>query len=491
MMVLARVFITLLTLIIALAGFASVAPGGGGGILISTTSVEAHDMFVQARLLAEKFKFADARALYQQALAKDPNFALAWRGLAQAEPDAKSYQNDMDKAVALVDKVSDCEKFLILADNAGGKRNLTEQRNFLAQLAAKCPDDEHTQMAFGLYYFGSQYYDSAAVALQKAVDLAPNFVAAWNMLGYAHRNGGDYAGAEKAFQKYIEVSPTDANAYDSYAELLLKEGKYEQAVTQYRKALAVDTTFVLSYFNMAAPLMYLGRYDEARSELNKLLQKAVDDGQRITAHFGTAVTYADEGKLSDAIAALEKSNALSAKANDVAAMAGNEITIGILLVEQGKFDEAMKSGQKAAEMVSASNLSPAIKAALSRNTLYIGANIAALKGEMPKAQALADSFSAKCLAGGTANDMASLHELSGTIALAAKQYTKAIDHLKQAPAFNGYDIYRLALAYKGAGDDKNALAQMTLAATINSVPTLNDVLKRREALRLVKEWSGK
>ena len=73
--------------------------------------------------------------------------------------------------------------------------------------------------------------------LKKAPELAPNYSPAYNMLGYAYRQAGDYANAEQAFKKYIELIPNDPNPYDSYAELLLKMGKFDESIEQYRKAL--------------------------------------------------------------------------------------------------------------------------------------------------------------------------------------------------------------------------------------------------------------
>ena len=68
----------------------------------------------------------------------------------------------------------------------------------------------------------------------------PTYSTAFNILGYAYRQNGDYSDAENAFKKYIELIPNDPNPYDSYAELLLKMGRFDEAITQYNKALAIS-----------------------------------------------------------------------------------------------------------------------------------------------------------------------------------------------------------------------------------------------------------
>jgi tetratricopeptide (TPR) repeat protein len=485
-----RTFVAI-TACLLLSSLAAAQVPDAGKIPVTTSSNEARDLFVQARLLSEKFKFVDARALYQQAIVLDPNFALAYRGLAQAEPDAKSYQENMDKAVALVDKVSECERLLILADNAGGKLNLGEQRKFLGQLLAKCGADEHGHASLGIFFYGRQNFDSAAAELKTATTIAPGYVSAWNMLGYSHRSLGDFASAERDFQKYIELSPQDANAYDSYAELLLKEGKYDEAIVQYRKALSVDSMFVLSHYNIAAPMVYLGRHADARKECDELLRRAMDDGQRAIAYFGIAASYADEGNLDEAVKTIEESNTLSEKIGDVATEAGNYALIGLLRLEQGKYDDALAAYQKSVSLVQSSDLSAAIKAANERNLFYFKARKAALTGDPKAAQAWADSFAVRCQAAGSPNALLAMHELNGIVALAAKQYPKAVAELKQGPAQNGYDLYRVALAYEGMGDRAHAVVQMTAAANINSVLNFNDTLARQKAKKLADEWTRK
>src|SRR4029079_3499523 len=91
---------------------------------------------------------------------------------------------------------------------------------------------------------------------KKAAELAPTYSPAFNILGYAHRQAGDYASAEQAFQKYIELIPKDPNPYDSYGELLLKMGRFDEAIAQYRKALQIDPNFLASHQGIASDLMY-------------------------------------------------------------------------------------------------------------------------------------------------------------------------------------------------------------------------------------------
>ena len=178
---------------------------------------------------------------------------------------------------------------------------------------------------------------------RKATELAPNYSPAYNILGYAYRQQGDYASAEQAFKKYIELIPNDPNPYDSYAELLLKMGKFDDSITQYHKALSVDPHFVPSHFGIAGDLMYSGKSEEAQAELQKMADQARNDGELRTAFFGMAVVAADSGKLDKALQQMDKEYAVAEKKNDVAAMAADLQAKGNILAEMLKYDAAAQA----------------------------------------------------------------------------------------------------------------------------------------------------
>src|SRR5262249_21372983 len=145
--------------------------------------------------------------------------------------------------------------------------------------------------------------DQAVEHYKKATQIAPQYSPAYNVLGYAYRQQGNYADAEQAFKKYIELIPNDPNPYDSYAELLLKMGRFDDSLTQYRKALSIDPHFVPSHFGISADLMYQNKHDEATSELQKMADQARNDGEMRTAYFGMAVVASDAGKFEKALQA--------------------------------------------------------------------------------------------------------------------------------------------------------------------------------------------
>ena len=226
-----------------------------GKIPVTTASDEARAEFVRGRDLAERLRVTDSISHFQKAVALDPSFALAELSLANSAPTAKEFFEHLDKAVHLADKASDGERFLILATQAGANNDTVKQKELLEQLVAVYPDDERAHFNLGGYYFGQQEYASAIDQYRKATEINADYSTAYNILGYAYRQSGDYGAAEKAFQRYIELIPKDPNPYDSYAELLLKMGRFDDSIAQYRKALEIAPNFVNAHQGIAMDLL--------------------------------------------------------------------------------------------------------------------------------------------------------------------------------------------------------------------------------------------
>ena len=456
-------------------------PLGGGKIPVTTASADAKTEFLQGRDLAEKLLITDSIAHFEKAASLDPNFALAELNLANSAPTGKEFFEHLDKAVSLADKASNGEKLLILATEAGANNNAVKQKEYLEQLVAAYPNDERAHFNLGGYYFGQQDFPQAIEHYKKATELAPSYSPAYNILGYAYRQNADYANAEKAFQKYIELIPRDPNPYDSYGELLLKEGKFDDSITQYRKALAIDPNFLASHQGIAADLMYMGKPDEAAAELDNITKKARNDGERRNALFALTVLHVDGGKMARALADVDKQYALGEKTKDVPAMAGDLQLKGNILLEMEKAAEAKAAFESALKMIEGSSLSQEIKDNNKRVIHYNLARVALVKKDFTAAKTEAEEFRKGAEASNNPAQVRLAHELTGMIALAEKDYDKALAELQQANQQNPQNLYRMCQAYQGKGDKEKAKELCTKAAGFNSLPQLNYAFIRTKA----------
>lgn len=464
--------------------FAATTSSNSGKLFVTTTSDEARKEFLLGRDLAERLLAQDSIQHFDKAISLDPNFAYAELARANSSTSAKEFFDHLKKAVSLKDKASEGERLLILATEAGANGNVTKQKEYLDKLVASYPNEERAHFNLGGYYFGQQDYTRAIEQYKKATELAPSYSPAYNILGYAYRQNGDYANAEQAFKKYIELIPNDPNPYDSYGELLLKMGKFEESITQYRKALSINPNFVNSHFAIAAALTYMGKPDEAAAELQKITDKARSDGERRTALFGMAVVDVDSGKMDKALEDMDKEYAVAEKINDVAAMTGDLQTKGTILLEMGKYDEAKGLFERILKMTEDSSLSQEIKDNAKLFHHFNLATVALGKKDYATAKTEAEEF--RKGADGSKNPAQTrlAHQLTGTIALAEKDYDKAIAELQQAGQQNPQNFYRLCQAYQGKGDNAKAKEYCAKAAGFNSLPQLNYAFIRTKAQKM-------
>ena len=181
-------------------------------------------------------------ALFQQAVAADPKYSLAWAGLSTSYVVASGY----------------------------GRLIPPDQAQPLADEASK-----------------------KAVELDDSSSEA--HVARGNALGIQWKWGE----AEKEFRRAIELNPNNANAHYFYAfNYLMPTNHIEEALEQFRLALALDPLAGIVRTNYALTLMVAGKYPESREQFDQILQRDPAFGP---AHFYLSQVQATQGQWADAI----------------------------------------------------------------------------------------------------------------------------------------------------------------------------------------------
>lgn len=455
-----------------------------GKIPVTTTSEAARKEFLQGRTLADNLRLTDAIAHFDAALTLDPAFASAELARANVAPTAKDFREHLDKAIALSSKASEGERLTILAAEAGAVGNTAKVKEYLEKSVSLFPGDERARFALGAFHAGQQDNTHAIEAFKATIAIAPGFPPVYNSLGYAYKAVADYAEAEKAFRKYAELIPGDPNPYDSYAELLMKMGRFDESISQYKKALGLDPSFISARVGSAIDALYLGKPEVATAGLTELFSHARNDGERRQAVFVQAVVYTDQGKMDLAVQQAVKEFGIAEKIGDVASMTADLNFKANMLLAMGKNDEALATFNQALQLTEKSSLAAGAKRLTS---LFHHVNVAAVaiaRNDLATARSAAEEFRAGTA--GTQNQfqLYLTHELAGRIALASNQYDSAIAELLQANLQDPYNLYRLALAYKGKGDTAKAKDYAGQAAHWNGLPALNYALVRSKAQKL-------
>jgi tetratricopeptide (TPR) repeat protein len=131
--------------------------------------------------------------------------------------------------------------------------------------------------------------------------------------------------------------------------------------------------------------------------------------------------------------------------------------MGTIALEQADPDAAAKLFDEAAWLVDASTTIPAANRANQRRfQAFLKGRVALARNDVDGAKKWTDTFATEANASGSAGQKKLAHELAGQVALAQKQYDKAVAELDQANLQDPYNLYRLSLAYAGAGNAAKA-----------------------------------
>jgi TolB-like protein/predicted Zn-dependent protease len=217
---------------------------------IPTTNPEAYELYLKGRFFWNKRTAEDLRRsidYFNQAIAKDPNYALAYAGLAQAWK-------------------------LLPAFNGGAPQDCLQQAESAAKKA--------------LAIDGTLSDAHAALASLKGL------------------NGFDYPGAIAEYERTLQLNPNDATARQWFAnDTLANVGQTEREVAELKRALELDPLSLIINSNLGWAYIHSGRLDDAIAQLRKTVEM---DGAFYYARYTLALALELKGAIPEAIAEYEK-----------------------------------------------------------------------------------------------------------------------------------------------------------------------------------------
>ncbi len=209
-----------------------------------TENSEAYRLYLQGRYFWNKRSvpsFKDAIKCFEQSLALDPNYALAYSGLA----------------------------------------------------------DSYTLLAV---YRGAEPKDSmprAKEAALKALALDPDLAEAHASLGQVLQTYDyDFAGAEREYKRALELNPNYASAHQWYAELLTNVGRFDESSIEIERAIELDPFSLVINRERGGLRFYAREYDKCID----LLQKAVALDPNFSGfHYDLSSAYQMKGNYPESV----------------------------------------------------------------------------------------------------------------------------------------------------------------------------------------------
>ena len=261
-----------------------------------TDDAEAFDRCLRGRhLLTRDTKKALATAieLFEQAIAIDTRYAVAYAGLAEA--DAKFYEfydrseerleratENAFKALMYDPNLPDAYAALALAQY--NKGNLTDARIACERSIELDQDNYIGYWALGRLYHVTGRDREAIDALQKAMELNPDFYPAYFMFRMVTQALGEDWRYEphlqrllgEVFPAYLKRNPDDARAINSYGMELFMAGRAEESLIHVERALEMSPEDPLIVYATACYYSFIGRPGRALD----LLERAIRAGFR-------------------------------------------------------------------------------------------------------------------------------------------------------------------------------------------------------------------
>ena len=228
-----------------------------------TENPEAHQLYLKGRYFWNQRttdNLKKAIDYFEQAIGKDPAYALAYSGLADAHA-------------------------------------------VLPYYAATSPKDDAGK---------------ALAAAGKAVKLDDSLAEAHTSLANALVLNLQFSDAVPEFQRAIELNPNYATAHHWYGELLQNDGRTDEALAELRRAHELDPLSLVINSVLGSTLIVAGQDDAAIEQLQKTI--AMDPNFDL-AHWFLGQAYEDKGRVTEAIQEYEKAIKLNSDPTVLASLA--------------------------------------------------------------------------------------------------------------------------------------------------------------------------
>jgi TolB-like protein/Tfp pilus assembly protein PilF len=216
-----------------------------------TTNSEAYQFYLRGRFYwnkrtAEGMKKAIEQ--FQQAIEKDPSYALAYSGLADAYSVLPGYS--ATPASEVVEKAREAASRAIELDP-----NLAEAHASLAGIMMNLNSDPAL----------------AEKELQRAIALNPNYPTAHHWYGLLLGSLGRFDEAKREILRAQKLDPLSLIINRTVGTILFWAREYDQAMVAAQKTLEIDPNFPPAHEDLAVIYGMKGRYEEAIAEMNKAI----------------------------------------------------------------------------------------------------------------------------------------------------------------------------------------------------------------------------
>jgi tetratricopeptide (TPR) repeat protein/DNA-binding winged helix-turn-helix (wHTH) protein len=219
-----------------------------------------------------------AIALFQKAVALDPEFAMAYARIGYTYAVAWGHVDEgkpyLEKAFQLSGRLTDKDKLFIAAWYAIANFDYSGAIKSFREITGRYPLEVEAYRRLALLLQGEERFDEAIDVLKQALIIDSGSKELHNGLGGIYSLLGRHAEAIAMHQKYVALAPQEANPHDSLALSYQWGGRYSEAVAEYEKALAIKPDFEIAVIHLGNTYFQQGRYREAIETYRRYIKMA-------------------------------------------------------------------------------------------------------------------------------------------------------------------------------------------------------------------------
>ena len=334
----------------------------------TSKSAAALSAYMQGVQMRRQGKNLEAVKLFQTAVQQDPEFALAYSGLAETNS-ALGYDSQAEqasrKAMELDSQLPLAEKYLIEANHARVMKDNKKAIETYEKLAASLPGDSDVQFALGSLYLDTGEFDKARAQYAKVLKNDPKNLTALLQTGWLEvQDGKPQAGLEplnRAMSLAIELDNDEQKAQVFQALGVAYDGlnKYDEALRSVQQSLDINKRLgnkaaaAGNYAEIGDVQTYLGKPELALAAYNESLKLRREIGAKKDAAsslISIGSLYEDRGDYDKALDMYKESLQTQRDVGDAALQAVCLNNIGNVYLAKGQSEDALTYYQQALQL---------------------------------------------------------------------------------------------------------------------------------------------
>jgi len=334
----------------------------------SSKSLPALRYYNEGLQLLRQGRYLEAQKQLQASIQQDPEFALAYSRLAQADANL-GYDNEAEqaarKAVDLSEALPPQEKYRIVASHAGIMKDYPKAIEAYENLAKASPGDSDVQFALGSLYEETGAFQKAREHYAAVLKADPQSVEALWKMGCVEIEGDNPQGSLDYLNRGLTLSIELEN--DEKKALILQAignayqlmNKPEEALRNFQESLAIQRRLgqkrgvAASLNGMAQVYSLLGKPDAALASFNETLKVEQEMGAKKEAGntlIDLANFYEDRGQHDQALKMYKESLEIQRDAGDETNQALCLNNIGNCHFSKGDYEDALTYYQQALQL---------------------------------------------------------------------------------------------------------------------------------------------